>query len=155
MARSTSSTMALTSRSFDAETMTNSSATTSTSPTSMTTMSWPPLASAARAAVMASSRAEARSFRSVRGLLPLGQVFGVVAEDHGHIDLVVGRDMPILPARQLFDAPDTDIGLQPRGERGAFLAGVDQARLLDIQGGRVAGDGDLGAARHQGAGRQG
>src|SRR5512138_58634 len=151
--RSTSSTMARTRRSLGADTMTNSSATTSTSPTSSTTMSRPPLASAARAAVKASSRAATRSLLAVSALSPLDQILGVLAEDNGHVDLVVRHPPPILPARRLLDATEVEVGLDPQGERGAVLAQVEDARAVDARGGGVAGEDDLGAARHQRPGR--
>src|SRR5690606_23869424 len=136
-------------RPLGAGTTTHSPATTGTSPASSAATSRPPLASAARAAVKASSRAAARSLLAVSAPSPLDLLLGVVAEDNGHVDLVVRHPPPILPARRLLHAPEIQVGPDPAGEVGPVLAEVEDARPLDAGRRGVAGDDDLGPARHQ------
>src|SRR5262245_22928182 len=153
--RSTSSTMARTWRSFGAEAMTNSSATTRTSPTSRITTSRTPLASAAWAAAMASSRAVARSLWSVRVVLPPDQVPSILAQDHGDVDLVVGRRHLVRTGRDLLDVVDVRARPEPAGQPFPVGARVGDGRVRHVEARGVADDDDLGAGRHEGPGAVG
>ena len=92
-------------------------------------MSRAPLASAARAAAMARSRADARSFRSVRGLLPPEQCpLHLGRGSRSRRCSSSRRRRPILPGADLLEAPPPRARL--RSQRASVLlrsAGVDEA----------------------------
>src|SRR5918995_1057088 len=149
--RSTSSTIALTWRSLGADAMTNSSATTNTSPTSRITTSRAPFESAARAASVARFRACARSL--VRfAVLPPDQITGVVAQDNGHIDLVVVRHRPVRRGGALLDPRTPERRRQPQRLVPVLGAPVEHQGLVLAERGGVPGNGDLGASPDQNLG---